>query len=63
MTTLPLQPNTLTMATTVLAAPIIFVYLVGSIPLLVPILLYHWINRRVTPIALEPRVPGMIPAA
>jgi hypothetical protein len=42
--------KSLTIAEAVFAAPIIFAYVIGSLPVLIPILLLNWL--------LHPRKPG-----
>ena len=46
MTSPAIPANALSTAETVASAPILFAFVIGSIPVLLPLLLYRWIMRR-----------------
>ena len=47
MTSLSLQPNNLATAETVASTPILFAFVIGSIPVLIPVLLFRWLLLRI----------------
>lgn len=53
MNSLSQQVKSLTIAEAVFAAPIIFAYVLGSLPVLIPILLFRWLLRPAKPGADE----------
>lgn len=47
MSSLPLRPNALTTLESIASAPILIAFMIGTVPVLIPLLLYRWIARRV----------------
>ncbi len=43
MNHLPTQANTVTIATAIFGAPILLAFVIGSLPALLPVLLFRWI--------------------
>jgi hypothetical protein len=50
MTSLSQQSN-VTILAAITGAPILFAFLLGSLPVLVPVLFYRWIAQRLKPVA------------
>jgi len=63
MKSLSQQLKSLTIAETVFAAPIIFAYVIGSFPVLIPILLFRWLARPTHPVSDEPSLLAVGQAA
>ena len=51
MTSLSQQSNASMILAAITGAPILFAFLLGSLPVLVPVLFYRWIAQRLKPIA------------
>jgi len=45
MTTLPQQSNALMIAGMVFGVPVLFAFLIGASPVLIPVLLYRWLTQ------------------
>ena len=60
MTTLSQQSNATMILAAITGAPILFAFLLGSLPVLVPVLIYRWIARRLKPVS--PISPGLATA-
>jgi hypothetical protein len=46
MNTLPLQSKTQSTVEALASLPILFAFAVGSLPVLIPVLLFRWLARR-----------------
>lgn len=53
MNSLSQHLKSLTVAEAVFTAPIIFAYVIGSVPVLIPLLLLHWLLRSTDAVADE----------
>ena len=53
MNSLSQHLKSLTIAEAVFIAPIIFAYVIGSVPVLIPLLLLHWLLRPTNAVADE----------
>jgi hypothetical protein len=53
MNSLSQHLKSLTIAEAVFTAPIIFAYVIGSVPVLIPLLLLHWLLRPTNAVAGE----------
>ncbi|MDP2824567.1 MAG: hypothetical protein Q8O52_18040 [Sulfuritalea sp.] len=59
MNHLPSQASTLTIAAAVFGAPILVAFLIGSLPVLIPVLLFRWFARMRKSVAVEVASPAM----
>lgn len=47
------HPKSLTIAAILFGAPILFAFVIGSIPVLIPVLLFRWLVRLIRPVTVE----------
>ena len=59
MTSLLQQPNTVTILASIAGAPIILAFLIGSLPVLVPVLFYRWLAQLMKPVVLDAPAPAI----
>lgn len=54
-----LYPKSLKIASILFAAPILFAFLIGSLPVLIPVLLFRWLAQPTKPVSFEVPLPAI----
>lgn len=62
MNHLPPQSKTLTIATAIFGAPILVAFLIGSVPVLIPVVMFRWVARMLKPVVVG-IAPAIVPQA
>lgn len=54
-----LHPKSLKFAAILFGIPILLAFLIGSIPVLIPVLLFRWLARPAQPVTIETSPPAV----